>query len=174
VDVRVIAATNRDLEQSVQEGKFRADLYYRLNVFPIRIPPLRERKEDIPLLVKFFVMKYGAKFRKNVEKITQGTMDSLIAYQWPGNIRELENLIERAVILCHTTKLEPGKWLPERGSTSLDSRIPTLEKLEHDHILEVLQMTGWKVSGDRGAAKLLGMKPTTLEARMKKLGIKRT
>jgi formate hydrogenlyase transcriptional activator len=174
VDVRVIAATNRDLEQSIHEGKFRADLYYRLNVFPIRIPPLRERKEDIPLLVKYFVMKYGAKFRKNVEKITQGTMDSLLAYQWPGNIRELENLIERAVIMCKTAQLEPGKWLPEPGGAPLESRIPTLEELERDHIIEVLQMTGWKVSGDRGAAKLLGMKPTTLEARMKKLGIKRT
>jgi formate hydrogenlyase transcriptional activator len=173
VDVRVIAATNRDLEQSIQEGKFRADLYYRLNVFPIRIPPLRERKEDIPLLVKFFVMKYGAKFRKNIEKIPQTTIDALLAYSWPGNIRELENLIERAVIMCHSTQLEPGKWLPEPGSAPTESRIPTLEELEREHIIEVLQMTGWKVSGNRGAAKLLGMKPTTLEARMKKLGIKR-
>jgi formate hydrogenlyase transcriptional activator len=173
IDVRVIAATNRDLCHSVREGKFRADLYYRLNVFPIRVPPLRERKEDIPLLVKYFVMKYGAKFRRNIETISQATMDALLAYSWPGNIRELENLIERAVIICQTAELEPGKWLPEPGENPVESRIPTLEELERDHILEVLQTTGWRVSGERGAAKLLGMKPTTLEARMKKLGIKR-
>jgi len=173
IDVRVIAATNRDLEQSIQEGKFRADLYYRLNVFPIRIPPLRERKEDIPLLVKYFVMKYGAKFRKSIEKIPQATIDALLAYSWPGNIRELENLIERAVIICQSAQLEPGKWLPEPGGAPVESRIPTLEELEREHISDVLQTTGWRVSGERGAAKLLGMKPTTLEARMKKLGIKR-
>ena len=170
-DVRVIAATNRDLEKSIHEGKFRADLYYRLNVFPIRIPPLRERKEDIPLIVKYFVMKYGAKFRKNIERIPQATIDALLAYFWPGNIRELENLIERAVIMCQSTQLEPGRWLPPPGGTPVESRIPTLEELEREHILEVLQMTSWRVSGERGAAKLLGMKPTTLEARMKKLGI---
>jgi formate hydrogenlyase transcriptional activator len=173
VDVRVIAATNRDLEKSIHEGKFRADLYYRLNVFPIRIPPLRERKEDIPLLVKYFVMKYGAKCRKSIERIPQPTIDALLAYSWPGNIRELENLIERAVIMCQSTQLEPGKWLPIPGGTPVESRIPTLEELEREHILEVLQMTSWRVSGEKGAAKLLGMKPTTLEARMKKLGISR-
>jgi formate hydrogenlyase transcriptional activator len=173
IDVRVIAATNRDLECSIQEGKFRADLYYRLNVFPIRIPPLRERKEDIPLLVKYFVMKYGARFRKNIEKIPQATIDALLAYSWPGNIRELENLIERAVIISRSSQLEPGKWLPNPGGAPVETRIPTLGELERDHIMEVLQITGWKVSGARGAAKLLGMKPTTLEARMKKLGIKR-
>ncbi|MCI0605118.1 sigma 54-interacting transcriptional regulator [bacterium] len=172
-DVRVIAATNRDLEKSIHEGKFRADLYYRLNVFPIRIPPLRERKEDIPLLVKYFVMKYGAKFRKNIERIPQPTIDALLAYSWPGNIRELENLIERAVIMCQSTQLEPGKWLPGPGGAPVESHIPTLEELEREHILEVLQMTSWRVSGEKGAAKLLGMKPTTLEARMKKLGISR-
>ena len=173
IDVRVIAATNRDLELSVQEGKFRADLYYRLNVFPIRIPPLRERKEDIPLLVKYFVMKYGAKFRKNIETIPQDTIDALLAYSWPGNIRELENLIERAVIMCESSQLKPGKWIPLPCGAPLASRIPTLEELERDHITDVLQITGYRVSGERGAAKLLGMKPTTLEARMKKLGIKR-
>ena len=172
-DVRVIAATNRDLEKAIHEGKFRADLYYRLNVFPIRIPPLRERKEDIPLLVKYFVMKYGARCRKNIERIPQPTIDALLAYSWPGNIRELENLIERAVIMCQSTQLEPGKWLPAPGGAPVESRIPTLEELEREHILEVLQMTSWRVSGEKGAAKLLGMKPTTLEARMKKLGISR-
>ena len=173
VDVRVIAATNQDLEKAIHKGTFRADLYYRLNVFPIRIPPLRERKEDIPLLVKYFVMKYGARFRKNIERIPQPTVDALLAYSWPGNIRELENLIERAVILCQTSQLEPGKWLPQPCTVAGESRIPTLEELEREHILEVLQMTSWRVSGERGAAKLLGMKATTLEARMKKLGITR-
>ncbi len=173
VDVRMIAATNRDLEDCIQEGKFRADLFYRLNVFPIRIPPLRERKEDIPLLVKYFVMKYGARFRKNIERIPQITVDALLAYSWPGNIRELENLIERAVILCQSTQLEPGKWLPQPRGIRPESRIPTLEELEKEHILEVLEMSCWRVSGERGAAKLLGLKPTTLEARMRKLGIRR-
>ena len=173
VDVRVVAATNRNLEKAIHEGKFRADLFYRLNVFPIRIPPLRERKEDIPLLVKYFVMKYGARFRKNIERISQSTLDALLAHVWPGNIRELENLIERAVIICETTQLEPGKWLPQPGTAPMEARIPTLEELEKEHILEVLQMTSWRVSGERGAAKLLGMKATTLEARMKKLGISR-
>ncbi len=173
VDVRVIAATNNDLDKAVQEGKFRADLFYRLNVFPIRVPPLRERKDDIPLLVKYFVMRYGAKLRKNIERIPQTTMDSLLAYSWPGNIRELENLIERAVIMSEGVQLIPGKWLPQPGSGPGDSRIPTMEELERVHIIEVLEHTGWRVSGEKGAAKVLGMKPTTLEARMKKLGIKR-
>ena len=172
-DVRVIAATNRDLEKSVNEGKFRADLFYRLNVFPIHVPPLRERKEDIPLLVKYFVMKHGARFRKNIERIPQMIVDALLAYSWPGNIRELENLIERAVILCQGSQLEPGKWLPQPGNGPADLRIPTLEQLEKEHILEVLQLACWRVSGERGAARLLGLKPTTLEARMRKLGISR-
>lgn len=173
VDVRVIAATNTDLEMAVQMGKFRPDLFYRLNVFPIVIPPLRERKDDIPLLVKYFVMRYGAKLRKNIERIPQTTMDSLLAYSWPGNIRELENLIERAVILSEGVQLEAGKWLPQQGSGPSESRISTMDELERQHIVEVLDHTGWRVSGEKGAAKLLGMKPTTLEARMKKLGIKR-
>jgi formate hydrogenlyase transcriptional activator len=173
VNVRVIAATNTSLENAVHEGKFRADLFYRLNVFPIRVPPLRERKEDIPLLVKYFVMRYGAKLRKSIEKIPQTVMDSLLAYSWPGNIRELENLIERAVIMSEGVQLEASKWLPPPGSRPGESRIPTMDELERQHITEVLEHTGWRVSGEKGAAKLLGMKPTTLEARMKKLGIKR-
>ena len=124
VDVRVIAATNIDLERGVQMGKFRPDLFYRLNVFPIVVPPLRERKDDIPLLVKYFVMRYGAKLRKNIERIPQTTMDSLLAYSWPGNIRELENLIERAMILSEGIQLDAGKWLPHPGSGPARSTDP--------------------------------------------------
>ena len=174
VNVRVIAATNRDLEKALQEDRFRADLYYRLNVFPIGIPSLRERKEDIPVLVQYFVMKYGTKLGKRIETIPQKTMDALRAYPWPGNIRELENVIERALVLSQGPQLELGEWLPKPGVSSTGARIPTLEELESEQIVKTLEMTGWRVSGEKGAAKLLGMKPTTLEARMKKLGIKRT
>ncbi len=174
VNVRVIAATNRDLEKALQEDRFRADLYYRLNVFPIGIPSLRERKEDIPVLVQYFVMKYGTKLGKRIETIPQKTMDALRAYPWPGNIRELENVIERALVLSQGPQLELGEWLPKPGVFSTGARIPTLEELESEQIVKTLEMTGWRVSGEKGAAKLLGMKPTTLEARMKKLGIKRT
>lgn len=173
VDVRVIAASNRDLERAVQEGKFRQDLFYRLNVFPIQIPPLRERKKDIPLLVGYFAMKYGTKLGKKVETIPQKVMDALQAYRWPGNIRELENVIERGVIISQGSQLELGEWLPKPGLSPRGRRVPTLEELEKQHIMEVLELTGWRVSGEKGAAKLLGLKPTTLEARMTKLGIRR-
>ena len=174
VNVRVIAATNRDLEKALQEDRFRADLYYRLNVFPIGIPSLRERKEDIPVLVQYFVMKYGTKLGKRIETIPQKTMDALRAYPWPGNVRELENVIERALVLSQGPQLELGEWLPKPRVTPTGARVPTLEELESEQIIKTLEMTGWRVSGEKGAAKLLGMKPTTLEARMKKLGIKRT
>ncbi len=174
VNVRVIAATNRDREKALQEDRFRAYLYYRLNVFPIGIPSLRERKEDIPVLVQYFVMKYGTKLGKRIETIPQKTMDALRAYPWPGNIRELENVIERALVLSQGPQLELGEWLPKPGVSPTRARIPTLEELEREQIVKTLEMTGWRVSGEKGAAKLLGMKPTTLEARMKKLGIKRT
>lgn len=173
VDVRVIAATNKNLERSVQEGGFRQDLYYRLNVFPVRMPALRERREDISLLVKYFAMKYSTKLGKRIETIPQKSMDSLSAYPWPGNVRELENIIERAVITSRGSQLELGDWLPKPGSAPVGERIPTLEELEREHIVQVLELTGWRVSGERGAAKLLGLRPTTLEARMKKLGIQR-
>ncbi len=173
VDVRVIAATNRDLEAAMQEGRFRADLFYRLNVFPIRIPPLRERSEDVPLLVRYFVAKYARKLGRTIETIPQRTLESLAAYPWPGNARELENVIERAVIVSRGPGLELGEWLPARGARAPESRVPTLEELERNHIVAVLETTGWRVSGERGAAKVLGLKPTTLEARMKKLGITR-
>lgn len=173
VDVRVIAATHRDLEKVMEEGKFRPDLYYRLNVFPILIPALRERTEDIPLLVKYFVVKYSRKLGKKIETIPQKAMDALLASPWPGNVRELENVIERAAILSQGPQLELSEWLPKPGLTPRGTQLPTLEELERDHILAVLELTGWRVSGEKGAAELLGMKPTTLEARMKKLGIKR-
>jgi two-component system nitrogen regulation response regulator GlnG len=172
VDVRVIAATNRELGDAIEEGLFRSDLFYRLNVFPIGVPALRERKKDIPLLVKHLVMKYSVKLGKNIESIPQGAMNALMAYDWPGNVRELENVIERAVILTAGRELELGDWLTA-SPTARPSRIPTLEELERDHITRVLEATGWRIRGDAGAAALLGLKPTTLEARMKKLGIER-
>ena len=172
-DVRIIAATNRDLAKAMEEGRFRTDLYYRLNVFPVQIPSLRERKEDIPLLVRHFVMKHGTRLGKKIETIPKQAMRSLQAYSWPGNVRELENVIERAVIISQRSELELGEWISKAGVTSSGSRISTLEELEKKHIIEVLQLTGWRVSGEKGAAKLLGMKPTTLESRMKKLGVKR-
>ncbi|MBI2564175.1 MAG: sigma 54-interacting transcriptional regulator [candidate division NC10 bacterium] len=173
VNVRVIAATNRDLEKATQEGRFRPDLYYRLNVFPIRLPPLRQRREDIPLLVRYFVMKCGTKLGKRIETIPQKAMHALMAYPWPGNVREMENVIERAVILSQGSQLELGEWLPRFAGSGHGERLATLEALERDHIVRTLELTGWRVSGETGAAKLLGLKPTTLEARMKKLGIQR-
>jgi len=173
VDIRVIAASNRDLEKEVEEGHFREDLYYRLNVYPINCPPLREHKEDIPLLVRHFVRKYNAKIGKKIEKIPQNVIDTLQAYHWPGNVRELENVIERAVIVSRGNQLELSEWLPKTGDSSGGLRISTLEELEREHTVEALELTGWRVRGEKGTAALLGLKPTTLESRMKKLGIKR-
>ncbi len=173
VNVRVIAATNRDLEKAMAEGKFRQDLFYRLNVFPIQLPPLRERREDIPLLARYFVSKHGAKLGKKIETISEKTMEALSTYRWPGNIRELENVIERSVITSQGAQLDLGNWLQRSDTGPVQKSIPTLLELEREHILRTLRLTGWKVSGERGAAEVLGLKPTTLEARMKKLGIKR-
>jgi PAS domain S-box-containing protein len=173
VNVRVIAATNRDLEKALEEGKFRQDLFYRLNVFPIQIPSLRERKGDISLLVKYFVMKYGKKMNKNIETVPKNIMGALEAYHWPGNVRELENIIERTVLITLGSQLDLGEWLPKPAMTPKGTKISTLEELEKDHIEEILDLTGGRVSGEQGAAKILGLKPTTLEARMKKLGIEK-
>ena len=173
VDVRVIAATNQNLEKAMEVERFRQDLFYRLNVFPIQIPSLRERKGDIPLLVRYFAMKYGKKLGKEINTIPQKTMEALKAYPWPGNVRELENIIERAIILSRESQLELGDWLPKPGVTPRGSRIQTLEELDRKHIMEILELAGWRVSGERGAAKILGLKTTTLEAKMKKLGIQR-
>jgi PAS domain S-box-containing protein len=173
VDVRVIAATNRNLEQAIEKKEFREDLYYRLNVFPIYCIPLRQRKDDIPLLVKHFCQKHEAKIGKKITNIPAKVMDALVAYDWPGNIRELENIIERALILSRNSTLEYGDWLPTPKTTSAVHKALKLDEVEKEHIVDVLRSTNWKVSGERGAAKILGLNATTLEARMKKLGIKR-
>lgn len=173
VNVRVIAATNRNLEQAIDKGEFREDLYYRLNVFPVQLPPLRERKEDIPILVQHFLKRFTKKFGKEPLLVTKKVINELTAYPWPGNIRELENIIERAVIISKAGKLDLGHSLPKTGRQSQRSQFPTLEELERAHILKTLKYTHWKVSGDNGAAQLLGLKRTTLEARMKKLNIER-
>lgn len=176
VDVRVIAATNRDLKASVDDKEFRADLYYRLNVFPIACPPLRDRKEDIPYLVNHFCKKYGSKFSKKVKGASKAALNILMTYDWPGNVRELENIIERGVIVSNGNILEPGEWLPNPATAepvSVKSRISTrsIQEVERQHIESILNKTNWKIRGDNGAAKILNLNPTTLEARMKKLGI---
>jgi formate hydrogenlyase transcriptional activator len=188
VDVRVVAATNGDLAKLVAEKTFRSDLYYRLNVFPIQIPALRERRDDIPLLVRYFVQKFSRRLNKAVEYIPADAMEALTNYNWPGNIRELENLLERAVLLS------PGKELrvplseiqsnagvadSAMASSSMTSArasspgISTMEEAERQHILRALRQTEWRIAGPKGAAALLGMKRTTLQARMRKLGIRR-
>ena len=172
VDVRVIAATNHDLEKAVQEGRFRADLYYRIKVFPIRIPPLRTRTEDIPWLVGHFVHKYATKLGKKFETVPQTTLAALTSYGWPGNVRELENVIERAVIISRENQLVLGDWREQAASVDT-AESESLDHVQRHHITRVLQRTAWRVSGPRGAARILGMKPTTLVARMKKLGIQR-
>lgn len=170
VNVRIIAATNRDLVQAVQDREFRADLYHRLNVFPIRIPPLRERREDIPELVWAFVEKLGRRMGKKITSIPRQTIDQLQLYAWPGNVRELSNIIERAMILTSGDKLNVE--IPAVAPGTLSPPM-TLEESERAHILRVLDETGWRVRGARGAAEILAIKPTTLETRMAKLGIKR-
>jgi transcriptional regulator with GAF, ATPase, and Fis domain len=174
VNTRVIAATNRNLQLAIEKKEFREDLYYRLNVFPVVCPPLRDRKEDIPLLVKHFCHKHEGKIGRRINDIPKNVMDALMAYDWPGNIRELENIIERAMILSTKGSLEYGEWIPV-GKVSVNGKPAAgrLEDVEREHIIETLNKTGWKVSGEKGAAKVLGLNPTTLEARMKKLGIKR-
>ncbi len=173
VNVRVIAATNRNLEQAIEKKEFREDLYYRLNVFPIYCIPLRQRKDDIPLLVKHFCQKHEAKIGKKITNIPTKVMEALVAYDWPGNIRELENIIERALILSRNSTLEYGDWLPITKTTSAIHKALKLDEVEKEHIVDVLISTNWRVSGEKGAAKILGLNATTLEARMKKLGIKR-
>jgi formate hydrogenlyase transcriptional activator len=188
VDVRVVAATNRDLPQLVADRAFRSDLYYRLNVFPIHIPALRERKEDVPLLVRYFVQKFSRTLNKTVEYVPADVMEALTNYAWPGNIRELENLIERAVLLSPgkelrvpLSELKPSATLVDPAShfASLSPLVPTstaistLEEAERQHILRALRQTEWRIAGPKGAAGVLGMKRTTLQARMRKLGIRR-
>lgn len=177
LDVRVIAATNRNLEQAVAKGEFRADLFYRLNVFPITSLPLRERKEDIPYLIAHFVKKYSGKAGKTFNTIAPKTLKALSAYDWPGNVRELENIIERAIIVSEEGKLEIGEWLPKSSAKPTflpdDHSFLTLEELERTYIQKVLTHTHGRVSGKDGAAALLGINAKTLDSRMRKLGIKR-
>jgi formate hydrogenlyase transcriptional activator len=170
VNIRLVAATNRDLEKMIESREFRSDLYYRLNVFPIRIPPLRERPEDIPLLVRYFTQKYGRRMEKRIESIPTSVMKKLAAWHWPGNIRELENFIERSVILTHGSALEvPIGELGGNGKV-IPSSIPRKAE-ERDGILRILKETNGRVAGPQGAAERMGIKRTTLISRMKKLGI---
>ncbi|MFD2035412.1 sigma 54-interacting transcriptional regulator [Belliella marina] len=173
VDVRIIAATNRRLEDMIKEGSFREDLYYRLNVFPIYNIPLRERKEDIPLLAQFFLEKYGTKAGKAFKRLSKKTLDLLMDYNFPGNIRELENLIERAVIIESGSILDPGIWMPKSDIKAFSEKFKTFEDLQRDHIIDVLNHTDWRVTGDKGAATILNLKGKTLFAKMKRLGIEK-
>jgi formate hydrogenlyase transcriptional activator len=174
IDVRIVAATNQDLWRLVQERKFRADLYYRLNVFPITLPPLRDRVEDVPALVEYFVQKFSLELGRRIETIPPEVMEVLKLYYWPGNIRELENVIKRAVIMSTGPALRPVLGELERlpGQTSPAAK-RTLAEAQKDHIVEVLRDTRWVLGGDNGAAARLGMPRTTLVYRMRKLGIVR-
>ena len=174
VDVRIIAATNRDLKEMIRLGQFREDLYYRLNVFPIHNIPLRARKEDIPVLAQFFLEKYSAKAGKNFRRLSKKTIEALMDYNFPGNIRELENLIERAVIVENGTTLNPGSWMPEQEIIAASGDFKSFEAKQRDYIIEVLDHTDWRVSGPNGAAKILKMKDKTLFAKMKRLGIEKS
>ena len=177
VDVRLVAATHRDLPAATREGTFRQDLYYRLNVFPIRTPPLRERRDDIPPLIDHFVSLYAGRLGKRIDTLPSSVVEALQSYRWPGNIRELANLIERSVIVTPGSTLQLGDWAtgqynPVNPPAALaGSR--TLGDMERDYIIQMLERANWRVSGTGGAAELLNLKPTTLEARMKKLGIGR-
>ncbi len=174
-DARLIASTNRDLAAMVKEQKFRMDLYYRLEVFPIYVPPLRERQEDIPLLVRHFVQQFARRMNKTIDTIPSESMNALLRYPWPGNIRELQNLIERAVILSAGPILNvPLAGLHTQPPSAAPTKRETLEEVERRTILEALEDTDWVVSGPRGAATLLGLKRSTLQFRMDKLGIRKT
>jgi formate hydrogenlyase transcriptional activator len=202
VEMRVIAATNRDLDEAVKAGRFRSDLFYRLNVFPLEVPPLRDRRPDIPKLAMFFLERFSKKFGKRIDTVSQATMDQLVGYGWPGNIRELQNIIERAVVVTHGSVLAFSADLlpaegsdvrvsPSRGigdhaarnegaSKTSDTAWPappcstSLEEVERRHILMVLQTTRGLIEGPNGAARLLELNPSTLRGRMKKLGINRS
>ena len=170
VDVRIIAATNQDLKKAVNEKRLREDLFYRLNVFPIRVPPLRERPEYIPLLIQSFVDEFALSFGKGIESIDKHSLDALRRYNWPGNVREMRNVVERAVILANGPRLYIS--LP---SVSPNDAEPSLRHsdAEREHVRSVLEKTRWRVRGKDGAAEILDLKPTTLESKMARLGITR-
>jgi formate hydrogenlyase transcriptional activator len=174
VDVRVISATNKDLSKEVEEGNFRRDLYYRLNVFPITIPPVRSRGKDIELLIHYFVERKGKKHSKKIQNISRADMNRLLEYSWPGNVRELKNVIERSVISSEdgTLRLDwfnQGMAKNNHGGNGNSS----LEQMERDHILKVLEESGWKINGEGGAAEKLNLHPNTLRSKMKRLNINR-
>jgi transcriptional regulator with GAF, ATPase, and Fis domain len=177
VDVRIVAATNRNLEKEVAEGRFRSDLYYRLNIFPISLPPLRDRKEDIPLLATYFIQRFAKKAGRNITTFSNRALQDMIHYSWPGNIRELEHLIERSVLLSsgdtirqiHLPSIKPV--VQTTGSEELV--LKSIDENERDHILRILRYCGGKLSGDGGAAQILGVPPGTLYSKFKRLGIKR-
>jgi formate hydrogenlyase transcriptional activator len=202
VDVRVIAATNRDLEDAVRDGRFRSDLFYRLNVLPLTVPSLRERPSDIPQLVMFFLARFSKKFGKTVETVSARTMDCLVSYPWPGNVRELQNVIERAVVLSQASVLELDRDLLPASTPEDDGRrlthdppvvwpairetepasppvgqtpsgLATLKEMERQHILAALRQTDGVIQGPKGAARILNLHPNTLRSRMEKLGIRR-
>jgi transcriptional regulator with GAF, ATPase, and Fis domain len=187
VNVRLVAATNQDLATCMEEGRFRPDLFYRLSVFPIRLPPLRERRDDIRLLVHDFMSRSAQRLHKPVPRVDPAAMERLVAYDWPGNIRELQNIIERAVIIARGSVITPD-LVPVESSPRLHARRPVrrtvdreatppsvapFSEAERQAILQALATTGWRISGDGGAAEVLALKPTTLHAKMKKLGIHR-
>jgi formate hydrogenlyase transcriptional activator len=191
VDVRVIAATNRDLDEDIKAGRFRSDVYYRLNVVPLKVPPLRERGSDIPQLVLFFMDRFSRKFGRKLNAVPHGMMEQLEKYTWPGNIRELQNVIERAVVLSRSSTLKLDHNLeptpaafpevsalpnpsPEPATLApVAARLSSLEDVERSHILAALNQSGWVIEGAKGAARILKLHPNTLRHRMGKLGIKR-
>jgi formate hydrogenlyase transcriptional activator len=172
VDVRVIAATHRDLKQMVEDAQFRSDLYYRLHVFPLPVPPLRDRREDIPILVRHYVDKYARRMHRRIETIPSQAMEVFASYSWPGNVRELQNFIERAVILSPGTVLRaPLAELKEATVQEPSSKLSTLEEAEREHVVRALRESNWVIGGPHGAAARLGMKRTTLAYRIRKLNI---
>ena len=177
VDVRIIAATNRPLQSEVEAGRFREDLYYRLNVYPITVPALRQRRTDIPLLIRFFAQKFCKLHRRSIDQIPQAVMEELVAYEWPGNVRELQNIVERAVItsqgnqLSLTSRLSAGHAAPTVGGSS--AYRGTLEQVEKEYVVQMLEQSGWRIEGQGGASELLDLHPSTLRARMRRLGIKK-
>jgi len=174
VDVRVIAATNRDLQALAGAGRFRADLYYRLNVFPIVLPPLRERRADIPRLVEHLAEKAARRLGRELEAVSPAFVERAAAHDWPGNVRELENVIERALIMSGGALLDGGDVFSATREPSAPRAEGTLESMERAYIVRVLDRAGWRIEGERGAARILGLNPSTLRGRMRKLGIRKT